>query len=169
VSDSDKLAAILIQLPQSFKIDSKQSLENFFKLLPDDFAFAVEFRDRSWQQKEAYDLLEQYNVSCVITDSPLELEMQLTTDWAYVRYHGRGDKVWFDYRYSQDEIENLAKKLEKIKNETSIVYGYFNNHYGGEAVENALQMIRVMENLSSKQLELLNRFNSKTTGLPFFT
>lgn len=168
LSDASKLGAILIQLPPSFTLQSSKTLESFFQLLPPDFSFAVEFREKSWEQKETAKLLERYHISNVITDSPLELNSGLTIDWAFVRYHGRGKKIWYDYKYSQEEMGKFAKKLEEIQKETAIVYGYFNNHYGGDAVENALQLIQLTGSLSSKQLELLNRFKSKTADLGSF-
>ena len=102
------------------------------------------------------------------TDSPLELNFDTTTDWTYIRYHGRGKKIWYDYKYSIPEISEFAKKLEKIQDKTKLVYGYFNNHYGGNAVENALQLIQVSSSLSSRQLELLNRFRLKNAKLDPF-
>jgi uncharacterized protein YecE (DUF72 family) len=168
LSDSDKLGVVLIQLPPSFKSQLLRSLENFLQLLPSDIAFAVEFRDKSCEEKQVHDLLERYKVTSVITDSPLELKTELTSDLAFVRYHGRGKKIWYDYKYSEEEIGIFAKKLEEIQNKSSIVYGYFNNHYGGDAVENALQMIQITGSLSSKQLELLNRFKSRCAGLDLF-
>lgn len=161
LSDSGKLGAVLVQLPPSFTKKSAKTLENFFHLLPSDFSYAVEFRDKSWEEKDTFTLLERYKISSVITDSPLDLATDLTTDWAFVRYHGRGQKIWYDYKYSEQEISMLAKKLQEIQEMTSVVYGYFNNHYGGNAVENALQLIQMRGNLSSNQLELLNRFKMK--------
>lgn len=161
ILDAGKLGAVLVQLPPSFTRQSTKTLENFFQLLPSDFSYAVEFRDKSWQEKEIFVLLESYKISSVITDSPLEFAAELTTDWAFVRYHGRGQKIWYDYKYSEKEISSFAKKLEEIEEKTSVVYGYFNNHYGGDAVENALQLIQMTGNLSSKQLDLLNRFQMK--------
>lgn len=161
ISDSDKLGAVLAQLPPSFTKKSAKILENFFQLLPPDFSYAVEFRDKSWEEKDTFNLLERYKISSVITDSPLELATELTTDWAFVRYHGRGQKIWYDYKYSEQEIFMLAKKLQGMQEKTSVVYGYFNNHYGGNAVENALQLIQLTGNLSSNQLKLLNRFKMK--------
>ena len=168
ISDSNKLGTILIQLPPSFTNQSSKTLEDFFQLLPPDFRFAVEFREKSWGQKETGKLLERYRISSVITDSPLELDSALTTDWAFIRYHGRGKKIWYDYKYSEQEISNLAKKLGEIQKDASVVYGYFNNHYGGDAVENALQIIQQTGSLSSKQLEVLNRFKLKTLGIDSF-
>ncbi|MGI0089747.1 MAG: DUF72 domain-containing protein, partial [Nitrosopumilaceae archaeon] len=145
------------------------TLESFLQLLPTDISFAVEFRDKSWQEKSTSTLLERYHVSNVITDSPLELNSEMTTDWALVRFHGRGEKIWYDYRYSEQEISKLAKKLEEVHKQANVVYGYFNNHYHGNAVENALQLIQMRDSLSSKQLELLNRFKMKTKDLDSFT
>ena len=168
ISDSDRLGAVLIQLPPSFTRQSEKTLENFFGLLPAGFHCAVEFRHKSWEGKETARLLESHNISSVITDSPLEMVSDVTTDLAFVRYHGRGEKIWYDYRYSEQDIARFAEKLEEIQKKVSIVYGYFNNHYGGNAVENALQLIRLTGSLSSKQLELLNRFKSKTLGIDSF-
>ena len=143
-------------------------MEEFFQIVPDDIPFAVEFRNKRWEKKETYKLLEKYKISSVITDSPLELNFDTTTDLTYIRYHGRGKKIWYDYKYSISEISEFAKKLEKIQDKTKLVYGYFNNHYGGNAVENALQLIQVSSSLSSQQLELLNRFRLKNAKLDPF-
>jgi len=169
LSDAGKLAAVLIQLAPSFTDKSVKSLEEFFQILPDNMSFAVEFRNKTWEKKETHNLLEKYKISSVITDSPFELDFDTTTEWAFIRYHGRGKKIWYDYKYSIPEISEFAKKLEKIQDKTKIVYGYFNNHYGGNAVENALQLIQVSSSsLSSHQLELLNRFRLKNAELDSF-
>ena len=168
LSDAGKLGAVLIQLAPSFTDKSEKSLEEFFQIVPDDIPFAVEFRNKRWDKKETYKLLEKYKISSVATDSPLELNFDTTTDWTYIRYHGRGKKIWYDYKYSIPEISEFAKKLEKIQDKTKLVYGYFNNHYGGNAVENALQLIQVSSSLSSQQLELLNRFRLKNAELDPF-
>lgn len=168
ISDARKLGAILIQLPPSFAADSIKILEDFLQLLPDDLPFAVEFRNKSWETKDTRKLLEKYHICNVITDSPLELISENTTYWSYLRFHGRGQKVWFDYRYSEKEMSKLAEKLATIEQKSDLVYGYFNNHYGGDAVENALQLIQLTGSLSSKQLEALNRFKVKSKDLDSF-
>lgn len=168
ISEAKKLGAILIQLPPSFGINSVKVLEDFFQLLPTDLQFAAEFRNKSWETKNITKLLEKYHVSNVITDSPLELLSENATDWAYVRFHGRGQKIWFDYRYSEEEISKLAQRLDTIQEKSDHIYVYFNNHYGGDAVENTLELIQLTGKLSSRQLEALNRFKVKLKDLDLF-
>jgi len=169
IAEADKLGAILIQLPPSFTSQSQNTLENFFKLLPSEYFFAVEFRHKSWQESNVKKILESYHISNVITDSPLELSFDIATDWLFIRYHGRGQKIWYNYRYSQEEIDKFAKKLQEVQGKTSIVYAYFNNHYGGAAVENALQLVQKTGSLTSKQLEILNHFKLEMKDLDSFS
>ena len=169
IAEADKLGAILIQLPPSFTSQSQNALENFFTLLPSEYSFAVEFRHKSWQESNINNLLEKYHISNVITDSPLELSFDISTDWSFIRYHGRGQKIWYDYKYSQEEIDKFAKKLDEMPDKTGVVYAYFNNHYGGAAVENALQLVQKTGSLTSKQLEVLNHFKLKMKDLDSFS
>src|SRR3989339_627396 len=100
-----KLASLLIQLPPSYDFNL-ENLEAFFKLLDPVFKYAVEFRNLSWLNDETWKLLKEYNVAYVNVDEPLLLsEVHLTADIAYFRWHGRGEKIWFDYKYSKEELE----------------------------------------------------------------
>ncbi|TLX84825.1 MAG: DUF72 domain-containing protein, partial [Thaumarchaeota archaeon] len=94
---------------------------------------------------------------------PLELKTEQTADWSFIRFHGRGKQIWFDYRYSQEEISKLASRFEQIKSQSSVVYVYFNNHYGANAVENALQLLEITTNLTSAQRSMLNQFKMKSS------
>jgi len=122
----------------------------------------VEFRDKSWEGNVPKELLAGYDIANVITDSPLEIDTESSSNWSYVRYHGRGKSIWFDYKYSKEEILKMVSSLVDIKNNSSEVYAYFNNHYGANAVENALQMLEATANLTSEQFTLLNQFRMKT-------
>lgn len=74
---SNKLGAIIIQLPPSFTITDSQNLEEFLKVLrkdseiSSDNKFAVEFRHKSWDTEGAPELLQHYNIASVLTDSLL--------------------------------------------------------------------------------------------------
>jgi uncharacterized protein YecE (DUF72 family) len=94
-----KLACLLIQLPPKYDYNL-ENLESFFKLLDPLFKYAVEFRNLSWMRDETWDLLKTYDVAYVIVDEPLlPPEVHLTADFAYFRWHWKGQNIWFDYRY----------------------------------------------------------------------
>ncbi len=102
--DSGKLACILIQLPPGMKF-RKDRIEEFLKILPANLRFALEYRNETWLTEEAHKLLSDYNVAAVVVDEPLlPPDVRLTSDIAYVRWHGRGEKMWYNYRYSREEL-----------------------------------------------------------------
>jgi len=50
----------------------------------------------------------------VNVDEPLlPAEVHLTSDLAYFRWHGYGEKIWFDYKYSNEELELWLPKIEE--------------------------------------------------------
>ncbi|HLB71718.1 MAG TPA: DUF72 domain-containing protein, partial [Candidatus Methanoperedens sp.] len=111
LQDAGKLACILIQLPPGMKF-RKDKVEAFLKILPDDLRFAIEYRNKTWLVDEVHSLLSEYDVAAVTVDEPLLPPMiRLTSDLAYVRWHGRGRKMWYNYRYSREELEEWVPRL----------------------------------------------------------
>jgi uncharacterized protein YecE (DUF72 family) len=165
-----KLGCLLMQLPPSYSYNL-ENLEDFFNLLDPMFKFAVEFRNLSWVRSETWDLLKKYNIAYTIVDEPLlPPDIHLTTDFAYFRWHGKGKRPWFDYRYSKDEIDPWIPKVEETAKIVKIVYGYFNNHYHGYAPENCLYLIEKLGLLSETQKKIKNKTKRKQSKLEgFFT
>jgi uncharacterized protein YecE (DUF72 family) len=148
-----KLACLLIQLPPKYSYNS-ENLEAFFQMLDPRFRYAVEFRNLTWliPGTETFKILEKFKVAYTIVDEPLlPPEVHLTTDFAYFRWHGKGEDIWFDYRYSKEELEPWVNKVEETSGKVKKVYGYFNNHYHGYAPENCLQLIERLGLLSEEQ------------------
>jgi uncharacterized protein YecE (DUF72 family) len=157
---SGKLGVILIQLPPRFDYEPKD-LEAFLKLLPTHVRFAVEFRDVSWMRPETWSLLEKYRVAYTIVDEPLlPPELHLTTDIAYFRWHGKGVRPWYNYRYNREELEPWMPKVKEVSSRAEKVFGFFNNHYHGYAVENCLQVMEMLGPLDPKQLEAKSRIEN---------
>ena len=110
-------------------------------------------------------MLKQYNIAPVITDSPSKENLQflsdivITADHSFMRFHGRNTKghYWYNYLYSQQELNPWVDKINQIKNQTKILRVYFNNHYGGNAVVNALQFKEMITgtNLSKSEQKVL--------------
>jgi uncharacterized protein YecE (DUF72 family) len=160
LSLSGKLGCILIQLPPRFTYNPKE-LENFFKILPSQARFAVEFRDLSWMNSETWTLLEKYRVAYTIVDEPLlPPEIHLSTDFAYFRWHGRGGRPWYNYRYSPQELKPWVPSVRQATSKVQKVYGFFNNHYHGYAVENCLQVIEMLGLIQPKQVEAKKRIEN---------
>jgi uncharacterized protein YecE (DUF72 family) len=152
-----KLGCVLIQLPPRFDYRPEQ-LEDFFKVLPTHIKFAAEFRDRSWMRNETWDLLEKYKVAYTIVDEPLlPPEIHLTSDIAYFRWHGRGTRPWYNYHYSPQELEPWTPQVQYVADKVKTVYGYFNNHYHGYAVENCLQIMEMLGTINPRQIEAKNK------------
>lgn len=148
-----KLGCLLVQLPPFLKSDIKL-LESFFSVLPGQFRFAVEFRDASWLMPETWKLLERYKVAYTIVDEPLlPPDVEVTCDIAYIRWHGKGERPWYYYLYSKKELEPWVPKVEEASAKAKITYGYFNNHYHGYAVKNALEFAEMLDTITPEQRE----------------
>jgi len=148
-----KLGCLLIQLPPKYAFDLDH-LEKFFQILPAEFKFAVEFRHLSWMRNETWKLLKKYRVAYTIVDEPLlPPEVQVTSDFAYFRWHGHGTRPWFNYRYKVEELKPWIPKVRKVAKGVKKVYGYFNNHFHGYAVENCLQVLEMLGVLTPEQVD----------------
>jgi uncharacterized protein YecE (DUF72 family) len=146
-----KLGALLIQLPPKYSFDLDH-LEAFFKILPSEFRFAIEFRNLSWMRDETWNLLEKYRVAYTNVDEPLlPPEVHVTADFAYFRWHGHGTRPWFDYRYKKEELEPWVPKVKQAASKVTKVFGYFNNHFHGYAVENCLQVLEMLGVITDEQ------------------
>ena len=186
--NANKLGAILIQLPPSFTVDEFKNVESFLNELSTfsnidneksheyesgfsyDYQFALEFRNPSWKTEGPWELLRHYNIASVITDSPKKESLEFlsetvvtTADHSFVRFHGRNIKghYWYDYLYSKEELEPWVEKIDKIREQTKVLRVYFNNHYGGKAVINALEFKEMLGiKLSEKEASKLENAKS---------
>ena len=76
LNNTNKLGAIIIQLPPSFTIKESKNLEKFLDALINHTDiesknnYALEFRQNSWDTEGVLELLEHYNIASVLTDSP---------------------------------------------------------------------------------------------------
>jgi uncharacterized protein YecE (DUF72 family) len=170
--DAGKLGCLLVQLGPAFTYDKAGNLESFLEILPEDVHFAVEFRHESWIRKETWTLLKRHGVANTITDSPMEFlaEPIVTADHAYVRWHGRGKKIWFDYKYSGEQLLAWAEKMKSIMSRAE-TFAYFNNHYRAEAPTNALQLLQIMDVMTESQervLKLIGRRAIKAAKITDF-
>lgn len=155
-----KLGALLAQFPPSFKNDSygQQILSAVIRTFSQ-YRLAVELRHRSWSDDEnTARFLRENNVTWVQIDEPkfqssVAAEVPLTSNMAYFRFHGRNAEMWwkgdsetrYKYLYSNDEINELAEKVKVAREQGSLTFVLFNNHWRGYAPRNAIDMMKTLQ------------------------
>jgi len=144
-----------VQLPPSFSFQSDfENLQKFLARVPEDIRFAVEFRHPSWLREEVWSLLRERNVANTIVDEPLlPPDTVVTADFAFIRWHGRGSRPWYNYRYGDKELEGWVPKVKDVTSRVKKTFGYFNNHFRGFAVENSLKMMEMLGTANAQQRE----------------
>jgi uncharacterized protein YecE (DUF72 family) len=94
------------------------------------------------------EMLRHYNIAVVMTDSPPSENLQFLSDFiitanqSFIRFHGRNTKghYWYNYLYSEQELKPAIEEVNQIREKTKILRIYFNNHYGGNALLNAMRL-----------------------------
>ena len=131
-----RLAALLLQLPPWLPFDAP-AFRAFARAVPADLPVAVEFREPSWLVPEAFDLLRELRWAYTVVDEPLlPVRLETTAPFAYLRLHGHGRPLWYDYTYAPDEIASWVPRVRALARAAETVYVFFNNHFRGDAVAN---------------------------------
>lgn len=174
-----KLRAVLCQFPPWFdcRRTHVEKLKKFRDRLQD-FRCALEFRHQSWYHPQFCDqtleFLKEQNWVHVICDEPQAGEGSVpivsestNSEMTLVRLHGRNREGWIHkgpnwravrclYRYSHDELAEWVQRLHKLQDQSKHVEVLFNNNSGGDAADNAYQLIHLLgikyEGLAPKQL-----------------
>jgi uncharacterized protein YecE (DUF72 family) len=168
--ESGKLGPLLIQLPPSFGVSKVDKLAEFLDAIPkkkDYYKFAIEFRNKSWlkERDNVNELLRKCNVAKTIVDEPLlPVDLTATADFTFIRWHGRGLRPWYNYRYSGDELEPWVERVRKQTKKTTKIYGYFNNHFHGYAVENSLEFLKKLDLATKDQEKTLRKVTQSIEG-----
>jgi uncharacterized protein YecE (DUF72 family) len=173
---TNKLGAILFQLPPSFTVIDFKNIEQFLYKLhtrANVHRYAVEFRHPSWGTEGPWEMLKHYNIAAVMTDSPAKENLQflsdviVTADHSFIRFHGRNIRghYWYNYLYSEQELEPWVEKVSQIREQTKVLRIYFNNHYGAKAVINAMQFKEMNGiSLSADERRLLEHAQTRVLG-----
>lgn len=158
LQEGGKLAAVLLQFPFSFKYtpDNRKYLLDLLEDL-DRLDLVVEFRNPAWVKDSVFDELERRKWGVSMLDSPqikggMPQFDAVTSDIAYLRYHGRNDENWwsgdnvsrYDYLYSKQELEEWMPRILDMANRAKTTYISFNNHARGQAIKNANQLKAIL-------------------------
>jgi len=150
---ANKLLSFLIQLPPSFnKQEHFGNLKEFIENWPGDrerstYELVVEFRHKSWMVEEVFQFLRRNQLTyCAVIEPLLPPRMDVTNPtFAYIRFHGYGKKIWFDYFFKEEEIQKWAQPIREVIPKVEKIGIYFNNHFSGYAVKNSLMMLKELD------------------------
>ncbi|MBS2004211.1 MAG: DUF72 domain-containing protein, partial [Cyanobacteria bacterium SZAS LIN-5] len=137
---NEKLGPILLQFP----VNWKKNVERLRYFL--DVAFsstkprlAFEFRNESWYDTDVISLLEKFNCAMCVVDSPDFVRKEfISSDFMYIRYHGR--ESLYASKYTTRQLEKEARKISNWLSQDIDVYAYFNNDARAYAVINAKEL-----------------------------
>jgi uncharacterized protein YecE (DUF72 family) len=161
-----KLGVVLFQFPSWFYPGNEQReyILACKERLPQ-YRIAVEFRHNSWvnenNRERTLTFLRDNQLPFVCVDEPqgfkssVPMTVEVTSDIAVVRFHGRNTETWekrgisaadrFDYLYNQEELGEWVPRIKDLASKTKQLHVLFNNCYEDKAVTNARQMKIMVE------------------------
>jgi len=154
--EAGRLAAVLAQFPFFFRDEerSRSRLRHLVELFPS-LPLVLELRSHTWFFDAGLAFLKELGVGLAHVDLPFARDHPPPAHAClgpigYVRLHGRNAKTWFDsrsgrdqrydYLYGRDELEDIVARTVQVARESRETYLVTNNHYGGQAVANALEI-----------------------------
>ena len=125
------------------------------------YLVAVEFRNPRWYTAWGFVKRElmRLGLAHVSVDAPPHPEapprvLEPTREVAVLRCHGRNAETWkgphqkpyerFNWRYSEEELLDLAEATRTLAAQAERVFVIFNNNYGTQGVEAALGLKRLL-------------------------
>lgn len=139
----NKVAAILFQLPPSWKVNEAR-FEAFLEHLSPRYRHSFEFRNPTWFSDRILSLLEDHAQSLCIYDlggsvSPIIA----TSDLVYVRLHG--PQPGYKGLYSHTALTEWRERIRAWQFEGKDVLFYFDNDDSGYAAANAIELRGLVE------------------------
>jgi uncharacterized protein YecE (DUF72 family) len=154
--DAELVASFFAQLPRTMgelaeharRHDAKVPDERALTTVPDGLEgrrvrHALEFRSPSFCTDEAFALMREHDVACVVADTAGRFPMAeaVTSDLVYVRLHG--DQELYTSGYGDAALDRWAERCRTWAAEPGVeqVVVYFDNDAKGFAPHDALRLI----------------------------
>lgn len=181
MKESGKLFALLFQFPPWFDVKKEniRKLRRIKEWYPD-LPLSLEFRHQSWfspaYRADTLRFMKEEGWIHTICDEPQSGEGSVPTvleatseEKTVIRFHGRNEYGWSLsgspdwrkyrclYRYNEKELHEWVERLEKLKQQSKEIVVLFNNNSGGDAADNAKQLIDMLgieyQNLNPRQMD----------------
>jgi uncharacterized protein YecE (DUF72 family) len=138
-----KLGPILFQLPPKWKINLER-LESFLQVLPREFRYVFEFREKTWITPQVDGLLSGFNAAfCIYEIAGYHSPISVTADFAYVRLHGPAAGK-YQGSYDDKRLGEWCHRINEWSKTLKALYIYFDNDQAGFAAQNALTLKRMV-------------------------
>jgi uncharacterized protein YecE (DUF72 family) len=151
-----KYDGLLAQFPWGFQrtAGNEAHLVALRDALPEEPLF-VEFRHDSWAHDGVADWLRERRLGFCAVDEPRLAGLMppmtlLTSEDAYVRFHGRNAGNWwaggrgagdrYDHDYRAEELKEWVRKVGELAERARRTYLFFNNCHAGQAARSAKLM-----------------------------
>jgi uncharacterized protein YecE (DUF72 family) len=131
-----------------------------------DYTVSVEFRNKTWFDEahvgSTLDFERELNVVHTVIDGPQGFANTVPPIWesthlhySLVRLHGRNHETWnikgaksaserFNYDYPDEELVQIAAKVERLAPETFTTHVVMNNNWEDQGQRNAATLIQVL-------------------------
>jgi uncharacterized protein YecE (DUF72 family) len=127
------LGPILFQLPPTFRADAAL-LEDFLRLRPRAFRFALEVRHPSWHSDETYALLRRHGAALCLAETEKGAPPEVTTaDFVYVRLRRPS--------YTPKELAAWKARCQSWQEQGLDVYLFFKHEEAGQAPAYARRLL----------------------------
>lgn len=161
--EQNKLGPILAQFPNSFRANQEgYDYIRYLRARLPDLAVVIEFRHKEWldetRAQTTFELLRENNFGFCCVDEPFfPRVVEVTSDTAYVRFHGRNYQKWwkhehawerYDYTYKPEELREWAPKIERMDALAENTFVFSNNHYRAQGIDTARQLKLLLPNAS---------------------
>jgi uncharacterized protein YecE (DUF72 family) len=136
----DKLGPVLFQLPPQYEY-TQERLEQILQSLNPSFNNVIEFRHKSWWERDILEEFTRHQVTfCGINYPGLPKDVIINTSSVYYRFHGVPHL--YHSAYTDKQLEEVAEVIQKSR-KAEQAWIYFNNTASVAAVENALFLEKV--------------------------
>jgi uncharacterized protein YecE (DUF72 family) len=140
------LGPIIVEIPPSISLEHPHVLP-FLDMLggfSHSYTFVIEARHLSWANPKAAEMCETRGLAWSISDfcGQFPTIQKTLSNNAYLRFHGTNNID--QSNYSHETLGHCAEKAKQWLSENKQVFVFFNNHFGGHALENAREFQSLM-------------------------
>ncbi len=129
----ERLGSVFLQLPENFAGKYLERVEDYLKVIPQDYPLYIEMRHESWfadetVRNEMFDLLGEKGIGTVITDVAGRrdiLHQRLTIPKAFIRFNGYGLHPT-DYKRLDEWVDRIRQWIDQGLEE---LYFYAHQEY----------------------------------------